>query len=421
MSTTATKRRAAGQPAAIGAEGEREMLPVTVRLKDGREVTGERTPSWHRDMHLTFLHATSRGFIEVAAGERDKGKLEIYTRRRREYFVVAGGHRDQAWRSEALELADRHLQAGEELFLGVAPRVQQSASKQAVHWSRWLWLDIDGSEHLGRLQALLERKPAHLLVESAGSGGMHAYWRLARPLPASKISTEDGRVVIENPLEVRQPTREGGTRLVGYRALGSKQVITAARKVEPIERANMRLLTALGYTTVDGKQVPIGDPQCREQTRVLRWAGSRHGRTGNWARIVRLDLWLPAYQPSVLLDDLADPERSRPVISKDLRQVKYDAYRLIPASVYFPRLAGITLPDRGNIRCPSPQHEDVKASCSVDTYVFRCHSKKCGVQGTLYDLWALMHGLPCGDALAADPDAFRRAQKGAQDALKDLV
>jgi hypothetical protein len=400
---------------------ETEMLPVTVRLKDGREVSGERTPRWHRDMHLAYLHAMSRGFIEVAAGDRDPhGKLEIYTRRRREYFVVAGGPADQAWRTEALAIADRHLDAGEELFLGVAPRVQQSASKQAVHWSHWLWLDIDGAEHLGRLQALLERKPAHLLIESAGSGGMHAYWRLARPLAAAKISTEDG-VVIENPLEVRQPTRDGGTRLVGYRELGSKEVFTVARKVEPIERANMRLVTALGYTTVDGEQVPVGDPQCREQTRVLRWAGSRHGRTGNWARIVRLDLWLPPYQPRVLLDDLPDPERSRPVIRKDLRRVTYDAFRLIPASVYFPRLAGIALPERGNVRCPSPQHEDVEASCSVDTYVFCCHAKKCGVQGTLYDLWALMHGLPCGDALAGDPDAFRQAQRGAQDALKDLV
>jgi hypothetical protein len=248
---------------------------------------------------------------------------------------------------------------------------------------------------------------------------MHAYWRLARPLPASKIRCEDGRI-IENPLEVRQPTREQGrTHLVGYRELGSKEVIRVAKKVEPIERANLRLLNALGHTIVEGEKEPVGDPQCREQSRVLRWAGSPNGKTGRWARIVRLDLWLPAYQPAVLLDDLPDPECSQPVRRKDLRRLTYDAYRLIPAEVYFPRIAGITVPERGNISCPSPTHEDRRASCSVDAYVFDCHG--CEAQGTYIDLWALMHGLPVGDALAANLDAFRQAKKGAQEALKGLV
>jgi hypothetical protein len=395
-------------------------LPVTVRLKDGREATGARPPEWHREVHLAYLHAMSRGFIEIAAGNRDEhGKLDVYTRSRREYFVPAGGPREHDWRTAALAIADRHLEAGEELFLGVAPRAQLRGYKPAVQWSRWLWLDIDGPEHLGRLEALLNRKPAHLLVESAGSGGMHAYWRLARRLPATKIVCEDGRT-IENPLEVRERVGEkGGTRLVGYRELASKEVITLARRVEPIERGNLRLLHALGQTSVKDKVVPVGDPQCREQSRVLRWAGSPNGKTGKWARIVRIDLWLPPYQPEGLLHDLPDPEGAQPVRRKDLRRLKYDAYRLIPADVYFQRLAGITLPERGNINCPSPSHEDRTASCSVDAYVFDCHG--CEAQGTYIDLWALLHRLPVGDALAADRDAFRRARKGAQDALKDLV
>jgi hypothetical protein len=417
VSTTATKPSAGSNRDIDGSEPEEVKLPVTVRLKDGSEATGERPPEWHREVHLAYLHATSRGFIEVAAGRRDdEGTLDIYTRRRREYFVPAGGPREHDWRAAALALADRHLEAGEELFLGVAPRAQLRGGKPAVQWSRWLWIDLDGPEHLGRLEALLLSKPAHLLIESAGSGGMHAYWRLTRRLAASKIRCDDGRI-IENPLEVRE---KGPKRLVGYRELGSKQVIKDAKRVEPIERANERLLNALGYTGAHDTQVPVGDPQCREQSRVLRWAGSPNGKTGRWARIVRLDLWLPPYQPGVLLDDLPDPERSQPVRRIDLRHVKYDAYRLIPASVYFPRIAGVTLPERGNISCPSPTHEDRRASCSVDAYVFDCHG--CEAQGTYIDLWALLHGLPVGDALAADRgDAFQRAKKGAQDALKDLV
>jgi hypothetical protein len=87
--------------------------------------------------------------------------------------------------------------------------------------------------------------------------------------------------------------------------------------------------------------------------------------------------------------------------------------------VYFPLIAGVHLPERGNISCPSPIHEDVKASCSVDAHVFCCHG--CDAQGTIYDLWSLMHGGPTGDALADDRHAFGRALQGVRDACSDLV
>ncbi len=396
------------------------MLPLTVRLSDGREIDTERSPKRHRAIHLGFLHAASRGHVEVAAGHRDKGgELHIYTRRRRDHFMPAGACGDPHWRDRALALADRHLKAQEELFLGVAPRSQPRGSKQAVQWSQWLWLDIDGPEHLGRLQGLLERKPAHLLVESAGSGGMHAYWRLSEPLPAREIRLPDGRAIV-NPVEVRQPTiKAGRTRLVGYREQGSKDVVTCARKIDWIERANLRLIHALGYTTRNGQRVHVADRQCREQARLLRWAGSRNGKTGRWARIMRLDLWLPSYSPKALVGDLSDPPRSRPVQLRDLTRHKYDAHRLIPAAMYFQRLAGIALSEHGNINCPSRTHEDIKASCSVDAYVFCCHG--CGAHGTIYDLASLMKGGPTGDALASDRAAFREAMQTVRDACSDLL
>jgi hypothetical protein len=418
--TTRTRTSAPPQRRGASPSSSNTMLPLTVRLADGREIETERSPERHREIHLGFLHATSRGLVEVAAGRRDQdGKLVIYTRRRRDHFVAAGVGGDRHWRQPALELAARHIDAGEELFLGVAARAQRGGSKQAVKFSQWLWVDVDGTEHLGRLHALLKRKPAHLLVESAGSGGMHAYWRLSDPLPARTIRTPDGTLIV-NPLEVRQPTRaRGRTRLVGYRELASKEVITLARRVDPIERANLRLIHALGYVNRDRKQTPVADRQCHEQSRVLRWAGTRNGKTGNYARIVRMDLWLPHYSASTLVGDLEDPPRSRPVQRRDLRRHTYDAYRLIPAAAYFARIARVELPERGNISCPSPVHEDLTASCSVDAYVFCCHG--CGAQGTLYDLWSLMNGGPTGDALADDRAAFDRARKGAQDACKDLV
>jgi len=416
---TATSIKPAAAAPLAAATGADETLPLTVRLSDGREITTGRTAEQQRKVHLAFLHSGSRGYVEVAAGRRDEdGGLDIYTRRRRDYFFQTG-YAGPGWEAPPLALAEKHMDDGEELFLGVAPRALPSGSKSAVKFSQWLWLDIDGPEHLGRLEALLERKPAHMLVESGGSGGMHAYWRLAEPLAARKIQCPNGRIIV-NPLEVREPTENPDvTRLVGYRELASKEVVSVVRKVDPIERANLRLIHALGYTTVGGRQLPVGDRKCAEQSRVLRWAGSRNGKTGNYTRITRLDLWLPAYRPDVLLGDLEDPPRGRAVQRRDLRRQHYDAYRLIPAAVYFRRIAGVDVPDRGNISCPSPVHPDEKASCSVEGYVFFCHG--CEAQGTLYDLWSLVNGGPTGDELAQDEQAFRRALRGAKEACRDLV
>ena len=163
----------------------------------------------------------------------------------------------------------------------------------------------------------------------------------------------------------------------------------------------------------------VADRQCRERARLLRWAGSINGKTGQWARIVRLDLWLPSYTPAVLLGDLPDPPRSRPVQRRDLTRHKYDAHRLIPAALYFPRLAGVQLPEHGNINCPSPTHEDLTASCSVDAYVFCCHG--CEAHGTIYDLASLMKSGPTGDALASNPAAFHEAMQAVRDACADLL
>ena len=122
----------------------------------------------------------------------------------------------------------------------------------------------------------------------------------------------DGSVV-RNPVEVRQPTAETGrTRLVGYRDLDTGEVITDRPPVHWIERTNRRLIHALGVLTREGERVHLADRQCAERARVLRLAGSVNGKTGRYARIARLDLWLPAYSPELLVGDLGDPPAARP-------------------------------------------------------------------------------------------------------------
>jgi hypothetical protein len=398
---------------------EETMLPITVRRADGREVHIQRSAARHRAIHLGLLHAHTNGYVELAAGRRSKSgkrKVHIYTREDPDYFLPGGGHGDPCWRAPLLALAAAHHDRGDEVFIGMAPRIAERAGKEEVHWSRCLWMDIDLPGHQEQVDTLLARFPAHLEVESAGGASeapehrhRHLVWLLDRAVPARTVTDRHGREYV-NACEVRQPQGpKGDFKLVGYRDLETGRVITNASTVEWIERWNLRLIHHLGHTTRNGKQVTIADKPCRERARVLRLAGTRNGKTGRYARIVRLDLCVPPFPVQALVGELPDPPRSQPVRKRDLRSRKYDTYRLIPTSVYFPLLAGIDLPHLGKIRCPSPTHEDRDPSCSVTEYVWFCHA--CEAGGTIYDLASLMKGGPTRDALVASKEWFRTASE----------
>jgi hypothetical protein len=407
---------------------EEVMLPITVRCSDGREVETHRSASRHRAIHLSLLHAHTNGYVELAAGKRSKsgGDLRIFTRRLEDHFLPGGGQGDPLWRSRLLELADKHHEKGDEVFVGMAPRVRRHGSKEDVHWTRCLWLDIDEPGHQEQVDTLLAKFPAHLHIESAGGASeepgerhSHLVWLLDRAVPARTVIDRAGREYV-NAREVRQPQGpEGVFKLVGYRDQASGRVVTNASTVEWIERWNQRLIHQLGYTTRAGEQITIADKRCKERARVLRLAGTKNGKTGRHARIVRLDLCLPPYDPNALVGELPDPPRARTVRKKDLRERKYDAYRLIPTSVYFPLLTGIELPHLGKIRCPSPTHEDVEASCSVNEYVWFCHA--CGAGGTIYDLASLVKGGPTRDALVASKEWFRTASEYVREQCSDAL
>ena len=69
---------------------------------------------------------------------------------------------------------------GEEVFLAPAVRSAARGDKHAVSETRFLWVDVDQPGRLPALWAFLAERPCHLLVESGGSGGAHAYWKLDR-------------------------------------------------------------------------------------------------------------------------------------------------------------------------------------------------------------------------------------------------
>ena len=241
--------------------------------------------------------------------------------------------------------------------MGVAARHEARGSKHAVSESRFLWVDIDRPDRLEVLWEFLAERPSHLLIESAGSGGVHAYWALDRGLPAR---------------------------------FGDR---------EPIEQANLRIIHALGED--------VADAQCKERSRVLRLAGTINFKTGRYARIIDANLALPPYEPARLVGDLPDPPGTRPAAQRGEGRLDDDPYKRLPAATYFALIAGIQIPPRGGlVRCPA--HDDEHPSCSVSATepVWKCHA--CGAGGTIYDLASAVLGGPTGQELRGE--AFKRAR-----------
>jgi hypothetical protein len=289
------------------------------------------------------------------------------------------GGRD--WLRNLLGLVSRHADRGEEVFLAPAARSLPRGEKGAVSQSGWLWVDVDQPGQLHSLWAFLAKKPCHLLIESGGSGGVHAYWALAEPLAATRVE-ETGELA------------------------------------EPIERANLRLVHGLGIGE-DGKP-SVADPACAERSRVMRLAGTVNGKTGAYARVIEADLKLPGYRFDELVGELPDPH---PQATRRVGQRGggSDPYKRISPPEYFEQLTGIVVPRDGLVSCPAPGHPDRHPSCSVGTDPgsgWCCHSGSCGARGAIYDLASVVLGGPWGQELRGE--AFKRARAYVVDVFGEL-
>jgi hypothetical protein len=358
----------------------REGLRCRIRLADGRTFAGPLVPERHRALQLGILHEHTAGLVELAAGARRDGRLQITTRRRADHFLPGGEAGEPDWLRGLLALAGRHADAGEEVFIAPAVRAEARGDKHAVSETWFLWVDVDAPDGLPALWALLAERPCHLLVETS-TGRAHAYWKLDEPLPATRVVEATGELV------------------------------------EPIERAHLRLIHHLG-TDADGKP-NVADPACAERSRVLRLAGSVNGKTGEYARILEADLGLSAYPIRQLVGDLPDPVDYSPQRAST-PTTNNDPYKRIVPREYFERLAGIVVPRDGLVHCPA--HEDRVPSCSVGTDAsqgWRCHAGGCGARGAIYDLASVLLGGPWGRQLRGE--AFKRARAYVIDAYGELI
>ncbi len=343
-----------------------------MRLADGRVFTGPLAPERHRALQLGMLHQRTAGLVELAAGARRDGRLQITTRRRADHFLPGGQAGRADWLRALLALAARHADCGEEVFVAPAARAAARGDKHAVSETRFLWVDVDHPDRLPAMWVLLAEHPCHLLVSSGGSGGVHAYWKLDQTLPAART------------------------------------IETTGELVEPIEHAHLRLIHHLG-TGADGKP-NVADSACAERSRVMRLAGTVNGKTGAHARILEADLALAAYPIRQLVGDLPDPT---PPVAPRARVTggSPDPYKRISPREYFERLAGIVVPRDGLVCCPAAGHEDRHPSCSIGVDAsqgWRCHAGGCGARGAIYDLASVVLGGPWGPELRGD--AFRRAR-----------
>jgi hypothetical protein len=80
-------------------------LRCRIRLADGRTFTGELAPERHRLLQIGLLHQDTERLIEIAAGVRRDGRLQITTRRQADHFLPGGGIGENEWRHALLELA----------------------------------------------------------------------------------------------------------------------------------------------------------------------------------------------------------------------------------------------------------------------------------------------------------------------------
>ena len=359
-----------------------EGLRCRVRLADGRVFCGE-PPAWrHRALQLGMLHEHTAGLVELAAGSRRDGRLQITTRRRADHYLPGGAVGEEGWLEALLELAEHHAARGEEVFVAPAARSAPRGEKQAVSETRFLWIDVDRPGQLHALWAFLAERPCHLLIESGGSGGCHAYFRLAEPLPATRLVEATGELI------------------------------------EPIERANLRIIHRLGVGE-DGTP-SVADPACADRSRVMRLAGSVNKKTGAYARIVEADFALAPYPVAQLVGDLPDPvSYAAPRPRRHGRSA--DPYKRISPPEYFEKLAGIVVPRDGLVSCPAPEHDDRHPSCSVGTSPDQgwcCHSGSCGARGAIYDLASVLLGGPCGHELR--DESFKRARAYVADVFGEL-
>ena len=323
-----------------------ELGTSELRYADGARRAEPLTADQQVALYARCLHEGQQGLVEVAAGQRTPdGALRMRRRDDPRHYPSAGDLVALA------ALVRRHRAANDEVFSTPLTRSAPRPGAVAVASGQVAWIDIDDPDALAELRAF-EHRP-HLVVWS-GSGGAHAYWRLAEHIAADHV-----------------------------------------------EAANRRLCRRLG-----------GDQSSTDRGRLMRLPGTVNHKAGAWCRIAWLDLAAAGIPAEALTAGLADP--TPPAPPQPARRTTRtrrddDDLRGVPPPEYFRALAGRDVPDRGGyVLCPL--HDERTPSCRVWPEPREgWHCFGCGRGGSIYDLASLLDGGPHGAALrGAD---FKRVKR----------
>ena len=280
--------RAAGTRS-ISGDLDEPLLATKVRLVDGRIHDGAIPSDRHRRLHLGLLHGRERRL------RRDRGRAAPAGRQAADHHsqrtpatscpAARAGNR-AGWRrcsrSSTATTAPETRSASRRPCAGSAPPPRHMSRTPTGCGSTST--DRDG---LPVVRRLLRHKAAHLVLESAGSGGVHCYWRLRTPLRLAR----------------KRPGRERRARRLSH---------PPRRQDETIEHAHERLIYALGYEWRDGRPVPtIADQACKDRSRVMRLAGTVNGKTGRYARDHLGGPRAAAVVATRSIGDLPDPPKPR--------------------------------------------------------------------------------------------------------------
>ena len=337
---------AAGASETGHAPGASHVIHSDGALRRARFSVDEQASLWAR-----ALHYGRPGVVEIVAGRRQAdGSLRMRSRARPENYPRAGD------RDALVRLVRGHRDGGLEVFCTPLTRRHPRPGRAgAILPAAVCWVDIDGADGVALLREFPHRP--HMVVRS-GSGGVHAYWRLAQTLDPARV-----------------------------------------------EEANRRLAGALA-----------GDLASTDSPRIMRVPGSTNHKAGRACVLAYLDLTRPGFPPAQLVAGLPDPAPAPPppderTLARWAKRNARDPAKHVPPPVYFELLARVPVPERGcDVRCPLPDHRDDNPSCRVYPTAeqgWRCHG--CGRGGSIYDLASLLERGPWGKDLR--DEQFRRVRQ----------
>lgn len=329
---------------------------VKVRMANGQIKEGPLSPRRQARLYSLIVHSEQFGMVEAIRATRPEGGKRLT-------FPHRPQDQGDVWLS-----ADNPDELGSfveayrddyELFVTPATFETMTPGYAGVAGSKVAWIDQDEPDKVELLRQFPHRP--HMVVTTGGSGGVHAYWRLAYPVGRDEIGVVNRKLVLE--LDADRAAHNPG-----------------------------RILRVPGSRNFKANHAEEADGLCR-----IVWA----------------DLHSPAYDPEQLVEGLTDYKQpSPPVQKKFVGSYENNATEEWVATTvavaegsrppdYVYRLTGQSVHERGgHIRCPFSDHDDRNPS----TYVYGdvgagwfCFS--CNRGGGPFHLAAALNGWTAGGAL----------------------